>query len=188
VTDQVARNARELLLELLRTRAVLHGDFVLSSGQHSSVYLDARVVTLSAAGSGLVGRVMLDALRDLHPDAVAGLAIGADPLVASVAAISGLEGGDVDALIVRKEAKAHGAGRRIEGPWRAGMRIAILEDTMTTGASSLQAAQAVAEAGGTVVCVLGLIDREQGAREAVEAAGYEFRTVFTAAEVLGTPA
>jgi orotate phosphoribosyltransferase len=167
---------------------VLHGDFVLSSGQHSSVYLDARVVTLSAAGSGLVGRVMLDALRDLHPDAVAGLAIGADPLVASVAAISGLEGGDVDALIVRKEAKAHGAGRRIEGPWRAGMRIAILEDTMTTGASSLQAAQAVAEAGGTVVCVLGLIDREQGAREAVEAAGYEFRTVFTAAEVLGTPA
>jgi orotate phosphoribosyltransferase len=185
VTGQDAQVARERLLELLRTHAVLHGDFVLASGQRSSVYLDARVVTLSATGSGLVGRVLLDALRDLQPDAVAGLAIGADPLVTAVAVVSGMERGVVDALIVRKEPKVHGAGRQIEGPWRAGLRVAVLEDTMTTGASSLQAAQAVAEAGGSVVCVLGLIDREQGAREAIEAAGYEFRTVFTAAEVLG---
>jgi orotate phosphoribosyltransferase len=184
VTGDDALEARELLLHLLQENAVLHGDFVLSSGQRSSVYLDARLVTLSASGSGLVGLVLWEAIRDLQPDAVAGLAIGADPLVTAVAVMSGMQGDDVDALIVRKEAKAHGAGRQIEGPWRDGMRVVVLEDTMTTGASSLQAAEAVASAGGTVLAVLGLIDREQGAREAVEAAGYEFRAVFTASELL----
>lgn len=162
----------------------MHGDFVLSSGRRSSVYLDARLVTLSAAGSGLVGLVLFEALLPLGVDAVAGLAIGADPLVVSVAVVSGMQGAPIEALIVRKEAKAHGAGRTIEGPWRDGMRVAVLEDTMTTGASSLQAARAVQEAGGTVACVLGLIDREQGAREAVEAEGYTFSAVYEAREVL----
>ena len=184
MTGQDAALAREQLLVLLRDKAVLHGDFVLASGRRSSVYLDARLVTLSAAGSGLVGLVLFEALRPFSVDAVAGLAIGADPLVVSVAVVSGMRGAPIEALIVRKEAKAHGAGRTIEGPWRDGMRVAVLEDTMTTGASALQAARAVREAGGTVACVLGLIDRGQGARAAVEAERYSFSAVFEAKEVL----
>jgi orotate phosphoribosyltransferase len=179
-----AQSTRERLRALLHERAVLHGDFVLSSGRRSSVYLDARLVTLSAAGSGLVGTVLWECVQDLHPDAVAGLAVGADPLVTAVAVVSGMDGGGVDALIVRKERKEHGAGRQIEGPWRDGLRVAVVEDTMTSGESSLRAARAVREAGGSVVCVVGLIDREQGAREAVEREGYEFRAVFTAAEIV----
>lgn len=185
MTADSEEEARSALRTVLRERAVLRGEFVLSSGQRSSVYLDARLVTLSAAGSGLVGAVLLAALRPFDAQAVAGLAIGADPLVTAVALVSGMRGEPIDGLIVRKEAKAHGAGRRIEGPWRPGLRVAILEDTMTTGASSLQAAEAVTEAGGQVVCVLGLIDRQQGAREAIEQAGYPFGAVFTARELIG---
>jgi orotate phosphoribosyltransferase len=101
-----------------------------------------------------------------------------------VAVVSGQHEHRLDGLIVRKAAKEHGAGRRIEGPWRAGLRIAILEDTMTTGASALEAAAAVKEAGGEVVAVWGLIDREEGARDAVEAAGFDFGAVFSVEELL----
>jgi orotate phosphoribosyltransferase len=164
---------------------VLRGDFVLASGRRSSYYLDARRVTLSAAGSRLVGQVFLAALGDVEIEAVAGLTLGADPIVAAIATISGTVGNPVDGLIVRKAAKEHGTGRRIEGPWRDGMRVAVVDDTLTTGASSLQAAEAVTEAGGTVVAVYALIDREQGARGAIEAAGYPFEAIYRADEVLG---
>ncbi|HEX6507818.1 MAG TPA: orotate phosphoribosyltransferase, partial [Chloroflexota bacterium] len=97
---------------------------------------------------------------------------------------SGSSGGALDGLIVRKERKEHGAGRRIEGPWRDGMRVAVVDDTLTTGASSLEAARAVEEAGGSVAAVYALIDREQGARAAIEAEGYPFHSVFTARELL----
>lgn len=180
----MSAETRGQLRKLLRTRAVLHGDFVLSSGRRSSYYLDARRVTLSAAGAALIGDAFLDALSDLDLEAVAGLAIGADPIVASIAAAAGRSGRDIDGLIVRKERKEHGAGRRIEGPWREELRVAVVEDTLTTGASSLQAAQAVEEEGGKVVIVCALIDREQGAREAIEKAGYPFRTLFRASELI----
>ena len=176
--------ARARLLALLRECAVLHGDFVLSSGQRSSVYLDARLVTLSAAGSSLVGLVFLDALRDSGAEGVAGLTLGADPIVSAIAVMAGLSGNTLDGLVVRKGPKEHGLARRIEGPWRAGLRVAIVEDTLTTGASSLEAAQAVREAGGHICGIYGLIDREQGAREAIEAAGYSFHAIFTASEVM----
>ncbi|MGI8827048.1 MAG: orotate phosphoribosyltransferase [Chloroflexota bacterium] len=173
---------RARLLALLREHAVLRGEFVLSSGTRSTVYLDARRVTLSARGSPLVGALLLDAIGDV--DAVAGPTLAADPIVTSVAVRAGLAGRQVDGLIVRKEAKVHGAGRRIEGPWRDGMTVAIVDDTSTTGASSLDAARAVAEAGGHVAGIWQLIDREQGAREAVEREGYTFWAAFTAGEVL----
>jgi orotate phosphoribosyltransferase len=171
------------LLALLRQKAVLHGDFVLSSGQRSNVYLDARRVTLSAEGSVLVGRVFLDALGGAGAEAIAGLTLGADPIVAAIALMSGLDGLALDGLIVRKERKEHGAGRRIEGPWRPGLRVAVVDDTLTTGASSLSAARAVEEEGGHVCGVYALIDREQGARQAIERAGYAFHAIFTAAEL-----
>jgi orotate phosphoribosyltransferase len=175
---------RERLRDLLQRRAVLRGDFVLSSGQRSSYYLDARVVTLSAAGSALVGRVFLEALAAVNIEAVAGLTLGADPIVAAIATMSGIDGNAIDGLIVRKQAKDHGAARKIEGPWRAGVRVAVVDDTLTTGASSLEAARAVEESGGHVAGVWALIDREQGAQEAVEGAGYPFARIFTARELL----
>ncbi|MBV9282192.1 MAG: orotate phosphoribosyltransferase [Chloroflexi bacterium] len=177
-------NARDRLRELLRRRAVMHGEFVLSSGQRSSYYLDARLVTLSADGAALVGETFLEALEGVAVDAVAGLTVGADPIVCAIAAVAGMQGRAIDGLIVRKERKGHGAGRRIEGPWRDGMRVAVVDDTFTTGASGLDAATAVREAGGRVEAVYALIDREEGAREAIEAAGYRFEAVFRAAELV----
>jgi len=177
--------ARALLRKLLREHAVLRGDFVLSSGQRSNYYFDARRVTLSAAGAGLVGRVLFEALQDLEVDAVAGLAVGADPIVASVAVVAGLAGCSLDGIIVRKDAKAHGVGGRIVGPWRAGLRVAVVDDTLTTGSSLLTAARAIEEAGGRVRGAYVLVDREEGGREAVEAAGYSCHAVFSRSEVLG---
>jgi orotate phosphoribosyltransferase len=161
----------------------MRGDFVLSSGKRSAYYLDARLVTLSAQGSALVGDVLFERIRGTEAEAVAGLTLGADPVVTAVALVSAHRERPLDGLIVRKEAKGHGAGRRIEGPWRDGLNVAIVEDTMTTGASSLEAARVIGEAGGKIVGVYGLIDREEGAREAVEAAGYAFHAVFTSDEL-----
>lgn len=180
--------ARSQLLTLLQTRAVLRGDFVLSSGLHSPYYLDARLVTLSAQGAPLVARVFLDSFPRASVDAVAGLTIGADPIVTAIATVSGMSGSGIDGLIVRKQAKAHGVGRRIEGPWREGIRVAIVDDTLTTGASALEAAHAVEDAGGRVVGIYALIDRDQGARDVVAAAGYPLAAMFTADEVLRDPA
>jgi orotate phosphoribosyltransferase len=177
----------EQLGSLLRRKAVLHGDFVLASGRHSEYYVDARVVTLSSAGAWLVGQAFLDRLKGLPIDGVAGLAIGADPIVAAIATCAGSQGVQLDGFIVRKERKEHGAGRRIEGPWRDGLRIAIVDDTLTTGASSLEAARAVEDAGASVEGVYALIDREQGAQESIERAGYSFQALFTAQELLEPP-
>jgi orotate phosphoribosyltransferase len=176
-------DARLRLKQILRERAVMWGDFTLSSGQRSDFYLDARLVTLSADGSGLVGQVLLAELKDSGAQAVAGLAIGADPVVASIAVVSGLSGDPVDGLIVRKEAKSHGTGRRVEGPLQPGMKVAIVEDTVTTGASCLAAAKAVEAEGGTIVGVYALIDRDQGAAEMFQAEGYAYRAVFTNSEL-----
>lgn len=176
--------ARSRLQRLLAERAVLRGDFILSSGARSSYYLDARMVTLSSEGSALVGEVFIDALRNLDVDAVAGLTVGADPIVTAIAVMSSLSSRRLDGLIVRKEQKEHGAGRRIEGPWRPGLRVAVVDDTLTTGASSLEAARVVEGAGGEVGAVWALIDREQGARQAVERAGYAFGAVFTASDLI----
>jgi orotate phosphoribosyltransferase len=168
----------------LRERAVLRGNVTLSSGQLSSYYLDARIVTLSAPGSVLVGTLFCDCLAGVEVDAVAGLTLGADPIVTAVAVVSSTRGSPIDGLIVRKQAKPHGAARRIEGPWRAGLRVAIVDDTLTTGASSIEAARAVVDGGGLVVGVWALIDREQGAAQAIVAAGYPYQSIFRASELL----
>jgi orotate phosphoribosyltransferase len=175
---------RQALLQLLRSHALLRGDFVLASGARSSHYLDARLVTLSAQGSRLVGEAFVDAMRAVNPKAVAGLTLGADPIVTAIALVSGQQGAPIDGLIVRKEQKGHGTGKRIEGPWREGLKVAIVEDTMTTGSSALEAAAAVVEAGGEICGVFGLVDRRQGAQEAIERAGYPFHALFTIEDVL----
>jgi orotate phosphoribosyltransferase len=180
----VGFDTRTQLLALLRERSVLSGDFTLSSGQRSNHYLDARLVTLSARGSGLVGQVFLDALVGVPVEAVAGPTLGADPIVTAIAVLAGQQGMTIDALIVRKSAKEHGTGRRIEGPFRPGLRVAVVEDTLTSGASCLDTVEAVEEAGGHILGIWVLIDREEDGRKAIEGRGHRLQSIFRAAELL----
>lgn len=173
---------------MLQNEAVKHGEFVLSSGQRAHYYIDCRLVTLSAAGAHLAGRVMLEALGANLPDAVAGMSIAADPVVTAVAVASHHAGTPVQALIVRSQVKEHGTGKQVEGPLQPGMRVAIVEDTVTTGGSVLRAAEAVAAAGGVVTGIWTLVDRLQGAAAAVARAGFAYEAVFSIRELGIDPA
>jgi orotate phosphoribosyltransferase len=170
---------RARLLELIETLALSRGHFILASGRESSYYLDGRMVTLSPEGAYLTGKLMLEAIQGLDVQAVGGLTMGADPIAAAVAVVSHLEGKDLPAFIVRKEVKAHGKQKQVEGPLPAGARVVIVEDTVTTGDSALKAATAVESIGCTVVAVLALIDRLEGGRETIEGAGYQYLPLFT---------
>ena len=182
---------RERLLRLLVERSIRLGDFVLASGARSSFYLDCRVSTTHAEGQALIGRLGLAALRDagLHPAAVGGLTMGADPVAYAIAHASWLAGGDpVHAFSVRKEAKAHGTGRRIEGCFAPGQRVVVVEDVITSGGSALRACEAVRAEGGEILGVLALVDREGGGREAVEQAGFPVLSLFGIGELLAVSA
>ena len=179
---------RERLRALLQTEAVEEGDFILSSGKRASYYIDCRLVTLSAEGAFLTGRVMLRALGTQLPDAVAGMSVAADPVVTAIAIASFAAGTPISALIVRSRAKEHGAGKQVEGPLQPGMRVAIVEDTVTTGGSVLRAAAAVTEAGGVVTGIWTLVDRLQGAAAAISAAGYAYQHIFTIEDLGVNPA
>ena len=160
------------LAALVTELAVVRGRVVLASGREADYYVDMRAVTLSGRAAPLVGRVMLDLVADWQFDAVGGLTMGADP-VALAMVHSG--GGRLDAFVVRKETKTHGLGKRIEGPTVTGRRVLVVEDTSTTGASPLTAVEALHDAGATVVGVAVVVDRDAGARQAVEAAGLAYR-------------
>jgi orotate phosphoribosyltransferase len=163
-----------MLCALLLERSVKRGDFVLASGRRSSVYVDARVTTMSGRGQVLIGRLGLATIEDAgwQPNVIGGLTLGADPIAYAIAHAASLSGRSLDAFTVRKEAKAHGAGKLIEGGFEAGMSVVIVEDVITTGESALRAAQSVRDAGGNVLGVLAVVDREEGGRERIEAAGY----------------
>ena len=156
---------RDDLLKVINDKAVVRGDFVLSSGQRASWYIDLRRVLLSGASAALAGRVMLAVTADLGYDAVGGLTLGADPVAAAMMHAAFVQGKNLDAFVVRKSDKAHGLQRRIEGPGVAGRRVLAVEDTSTTGASVLTAVDALREAGAEVAGVAVLVDR--GARAAV---------------------
>jgi orotate phosphoribosyltransferase len=164
---------RAELLAGIRAKAVIRGDFVLSSGQHADVYVDLRRVLLDGRLAPLAGRVMLDLTADLGYDAVGGLTLGADPVATAMMHAAAARGTPVDAFVVRKQDKEHGTQRRIEGPDVAGRRVLAVEDTSTTGASVLAAVDALAEAGAEVVGVAVLADR--GARPAVTGRGLIYR-------------
>ncbi len=166
---------RERLIELLAERSFRIGDFTLASGARSRFYVDARTTTLSAEGQALVGALGLNALDSagLRPQAIGGLTMGADPIAYAIAHRSFLDGRPIEAFSVRKQPKGHGAARRIEGCFRAGHDVVVVEDTITTGASALKACRAVTEAGGRVLAILALVDREEGGREALEAEGFQ---------------
>lgn len=179
------------LTALLATRSAKRGDFVLASGRRSSLYVDCRLTTMSPDGQLLIGRAGLAALRNSGwpVDSVGGLTLGADPISYAIAHASALAAEQSDekmvrAFTVRKEAKIHGTGRLIEGPFHAGDNVVVVEDVITTGGSALKAVEAVRAAGSTVVGVLALVDREEGGREALEAAGLKVLTLVSATELL----
>lgn len=172
----------EALHELLRGRSVRRGDFVLASGRRSSYYIDARLTTMSAEGLALIGKTGLAAIRAAgwRPASIGGLTMGADPVAYAVAAASLGSREDVfDAFSVRKEAKKHGTGRRIEGNFSPGLRVVVAEDVITTGGSAIQAIQAIREEGGVVLGVLAVVDREEGGRSEVERLGIEVVALTT---------
>ena len=185
----VQRNSLLTLREILAERSVRRGQFTLASGRISSLYIDARLTTMSPEGLSLIGPLGLDVLRssDWRVDAVGGLTLGADPIAYAISyasALRGHEGPPIRAFTVRKEARTHGTGRLIEGPFRAGDRVAVVEDVITTGASALRAAETVRAAGGVVAGVLAVVDREEGGREALESAGLEVRSLTRASEIV----
>lgn len=162
------------LLALVRDLAIVHGRVTLSSGREADYYVDMRRVTLSGRAAPLVGRVMLELTKDWEYDAVGGLTMGADPIAVSMALAAAAQGRELDAFVVRKEAKAHGMQRRIEGPDIEGRRVLVVEDTSTTGGSPLAAVAAVREAGATPVGVATIADRATGAGEKIEAEGLPY--------------
>lgn len=173
------------LTELLRQRSLTRGDFVLASGRRSSYYIDARRTTMSGEGQMLIGALGLAALqaRGWQPRVVGGLTLGADPVAYAIAHAARLAGTPLDAFTVRKEVKAHGTGRRIEGCLDTGDPVVVIEDVITTGRSALEAVAAVRAAGARVLGVLAVIDREEGGREAVEAAGLSVAVLVTARDL-----
>jgi orotate phosphoribosyltransferase len=167
---------RDDLLRVIKEKAVVHGDFVLSSGQRASWYIDLRRVLLSGRAAPLAGRVMLAATADLGYDAVGGLTLGADPVAAAMLHAAAGQGRILDAFVVRKAEKTHGLQRRIEGPGVAGRRVLAVEDTSTTGTSVLTAVDALQEAGAEVVGVAVIVER--GARDRVAQRGLPFRAAY----------
>jgi orotate phosphoribosyltransferase len=185
---QASADQRQRLLQLLAERAYRHGSFTLASGRSSDHYVNCKPVSLSGEGLALLSARMLE-LVEAEAVAVAGLTLGADPLVSGVAQAAALAGRPLDALIVRKEAKGHGTGAWLEGPLpAAGSRITVLEDVVTTGGSSLKAVKQLREAGYTVELVVTIVDRQEGGLEAMNAAGLELRSLFLLEEVAATSA
>ena len=167
---------RAELLAAIKAKAVIRGDFILSSGQRADLYVDLRQVLLDGRLAPLAGRVMLSLTWDLGYEAVGGLTMGADPVATAVMHAAARRGTPIDAFVVRKKEKEHGLQRRIEGPDVSGRRVLVVEDTSTTGASPLAAADALREAGAAVVGVAVLVDR--GAREHVTGRGLPFRAAY----------
>ncbi|MCT7951989.1 orotate phosphoribosyltransferase [Ancylothrix sp. C2] len=170
---------RRQLLDLFCKLAYREGDFLLSSGQRSSYYINGKLVTLHPQGALATGRLILSMLPQ-DTEAVAGLTLGADPVVTAVSVVSAYENRPIPALIIRKEAKGHGTQAYIEGPvLPAGAKVVVLEDVVTTGASAMKAVERLRDAGYTADQVISLIDRQQGGAEFYQSVGLKFEAVFT---------
>ena len=176
VIDSVSVDDREELLAGIKTKGIVHGDFVLSSGQHATSYIDLRRVLLDGRLAPLAGRVLLNATADLSYDAVGGLTLGADPVATAMLHAAANRGTPIDAFVVRKTEKTHGLQRRIEGPDVTGRRVLALEDTSTTGSSVLTAVDVLQAAGAEVVGVAVLVDR--GARQKIVSRGLPYVAVY----------
>ena len=178
-------DCRKRLFVILKNQAFSRGEFILSSGKTSNYYLDARLVTLSAEGAFLCGKLIRDLVKDKSPTAIGGPTLGADPMVGAVGAVSFLEGSPVKTFIIRKEPKGHGKGRMVEGPaLSAADRIVLIDDVATTGKAFIHSLDALAADGLKPVACACIIDRQDGAKEILAARGMELLSLFTAQEFL----
>ena len=178
-------NEHEQLRRILKESSLMFGDFTLASGKKSSFYFDSKRTTLLPEGAWLTARAVLRVIRErgITAQAIGGLTLGADPIVCPVAALSHVEGPPLRAFIVRKEAKEHGTGRRIEGLLEPASRVIIVDDVVTTAGSTLQAIVAAQEAGHNVVAVICLVDREEGGAQKL--AAWPFYPIFRRSEIFG---
>jgi len=180
MTDQ------ELLTSLLAERSSKKGHFILASGRESSFYIDARLTTMSPDGLAVIGRLGLSTIQQSgwHVDAVGGMTLGADPVSYAISYASAGLSRPLRAFTVRKEAKTHGTEKLIEGPFRSGDKVVVIEDVITTGGSALRAIEAVRAEGGTVSGVLAVVDREEGGREKLESTGVSVIALATARQIM----
>ena len=178
------------LLKLLKDLSYEEGDFLLASGKRSTFYIDCKETTLNAEGMYLVGHLMYQrVLRLPDIEAVGGVSIGGDPLVCSTVIASYALRSPIPGFFIRKEPKGHGKNVWIEGAknLKTGMGVAILEDVVTTGGSTLKAIEVTQKAGFNVKGVIALLDRLEGGREAIEAKGIPFTSIFTLNDISETP-
>jgi orotate phosphoribosyltransferase len=167
---------------MIKEHALQFGQFTLASGQTSTYYIDGKEVTLRGEGLHLLASMILDYL-DNWVEAVGGMTLGADPIAGAVIAQAAAQGRDLTGFLVRKERKDRGTGKRVEGPLRGGMKVAMLEDTMTTGGSTINAIEALLdEYEVQVVQVITMVDRLQGGRENLQALGYPLVALFEITE------
>jgi orotate phosphoribosyltransferase len=181
-TPTVAEDAAELIAQI-KALAIVHGTVTLASGRTADYYVDMRRVTLDGAVAPIIGRVMRDLVADWDFEAAGGLTLGADPVATAMMHAAAAAGQRLDAFVVRKESKTHGLQQRIEGSPVAGRRVLAVEDTSTTGGSVLTAVEALREAGAEVVGVAVIVDRNTGAKQAVEASGLAYRAAISARDL-----
>ncbi len=178
-------NNMATLKQLLTERSVKRGSFTLASGKQSDIYIDARLTTMSPDGMVIIGELGLAAIRTRgwNPDSIGGLTMGADPVSFAISHTSAIQGLPVRAFSVRKEAKTHGTGNQIEGPFGKGDRVVVIEDVITTGKSAIHAIDAIEASGGDILGVLAVVDRQDGGREAIRTRGYDTIVLTTISEL-----
>ena len=185
----VMSNARAQLLEILRRKSVMYGDFTLASGKKSDFYCDARLTTLDPRGALALGKVGWEAVREkaaslgVQPAAIGGLTMGADPVALAIGMGAAQAGADLQVFSIRKQAKTHGRGKLIEGNFKSGDTVVVVDDTVTTGGSTLEAIEKVRAEGGIVAFAVVLVDRAEGGREAIEATGVPVVAIFTRSDI-----
>ncbi|MDA1188636.1 MAG: orotate phosphoribosyltransferase [Chloroflexi bacterium] len=171
--EEILERAKEL-------EALRFGEFKLSAGRTSTYYFDGRLLTLDPKGAHLVATAFLPLLKTTKADAIAGPTLGADPIVAAVAVTSHLDNHPIHGLLVRKEQKDYGTGKLIEGSLKKGLRVGIVDDTCSSGASLFHAIEAIEKAGCKVVKVLSILDRNEGGGDELRRRGYDFSTLLIA--------
>ena len=176
---------KQRLIEIIKEKSLLENvDRVLTSGRKSRYYIDAKMTTLDPEGADLVARFILEKIKPFNVEAIGGYTLGADPIVSAVAVLSFQAKNPIPAFIVRKESKQHGEMKMIEGPFKPGWRVAVVDDVVTTGGSTLKACRAVEQAGGKVEVAVTVVDRLEGGRENLEKAGFTFISLLTRDDLL----
>ena len=179
MTDNITAD----LLKAIREKAYREGDFTLASGQKSDYYIDCKEVTLNAVGSHLIGQMIFEKIKTWGVTAVGGMELGSVPISTAVSVVSAIEGAPLANFIVRKETKGHGTGKQIEGSIGEGASVAVVEDVVSTGGSSVKAVDILREAGVNVVGVVSIVDREMGGVEAFQKANVRYEPLFTISDV-----